>query len=135
MLQGIILLDNIDENYQFRFGVGASIYSAETWNYQSKMDSITRIKTVYYQKSKTETIGGIATRLDFMAKDYQHLLAHLFNSLMNRYLETLGSRYQLFKSIFLRFDANAYFKVFASSPHPWENKSFFLPMARFIINF
>jgi len=127
---------NIDENYQFRFGVGASIYSAETWNYQSKMDSITRIKTVYYQKSKTETIGGIATRLDFMAKG----LSTPFGASIQFFDESLFGNAWLQIPIvqnrfFLRFDANAYFKVFASSPHPWENKSFFLPMARFIINF
>lgn len=127
---------NVDENYLFRFGVGASIYSAETWNYQTEMDSITRLKTVDYKKAKTETIGGIATRLDFMAKG----LTTPFGASIQFFDESLFGKIWLQipvvqNRLFIRLDANAYFKVFASSPRAWENKSFFLPMARVIINF
>ena len=127
---------DVDENYMFRFGVGASIYSAETWNYQSEMDSITRLKTVNYKKAKSETIGGIATRLDFMAKG----LTTPFGASIQFFDESLFGKVWLQipvveNRLFIRLDANAYFKVFASAPRVWENKSFFLPMARVIINF
>lgn len=127
---------NVDENYLFRFGVGASIYSAETWNYQVETDPITRLETLSYKKAKTETIGGIATRLDFMAKGLTTPIGASIQFFDESLYGNIWLQIPVVKNrLFIRFDANGYFKVFASSPRAWENKSFFLPMARVIINF
>jgi len=126
---------SVDNNYWFRFGVGGSIYSAEYWNYTESTDPNTQEQQLNYSKVKSETIGGLSGRFEFMAKSVQTP----FGGSLQYFDEAMGANLWLQIPVIpmtfaLRLEASGYFVAFRD-PHPWEHSSVFIPQIRFIFNF
>lgn len=126
----------IDENYLLRFGLGGTIYGVEKWYNNLVIDPDTRRNSISYEMLSEETVGGISGRIDFMARK----VATPFGITAQYFDEGLYTNIWLQvpiveNTVSLRLDAKGYFKAFSNNPREWENKSVFMPMARFIVNF
>lgn len=125
---------NIDEDYLLRFGLGGTLYSVESWG--NFLDTSSRTSKLGYQKNKTETVGGVSGRVDFMAKGNATpygLSAMYFD-------ETIGIsawlQIPVIDNVFaLRLEANGYAVAFKGDSRIWENSSIFTPMLRIVYNF
>ena len=123
----------IDNNYWLRFGLGGTVYSAEYWNYEIPTTGETT--TIEYTKSKTETIGGVSGKIEFMSKN----ISTPFGASVQYFDEALGMKLWLAipvvdNTFAIRLDASGYFTLFRD-PHPWEHSSVLVPQIRFIFNF
>ncbi len=126
----------VDEDYILRFGLGASIYSAETWHYFTEKDSETKLEKSVFKNAKSETVGGITGKIDFMAKGLSTPIGGSIQYFDEALYANLWLQIPMIKNrMYFRLDAKGYFKAFTSTPHPWENQSVFIPMARIILNF
>jgi hypothetical protein len=128
---------SIDEDYLIRFGLGGTVYNVESWYNKVTEDAITGDRSVALAKFHTETIGGISGRVDFMVRN----VVTPFGASAQYFDEGIYTNIWLSipvidNTLAIRLDAKGYFNsVFRNTPHPWENKSVFIPMARFIITF
>ncbi len=125
----------IDEDHLLRLGLGATVYALEYWRYQLKQPEDPRedVKVVF-RRAKTETIGGISGRLEYMARKFPTP----FGGSIQYFDEALsfGAWLQvpIIAQVAVRLDAKAYIVAFRD-PHPWENKSVFIPSLSFVLNF
>lgn len=127
---------SIDENYLLRFGLGGTIYGAEKWYNKLVEDPETRRNSISYEKLNEETVGGISGRFEFMARNVATPFGMSAQYFDEGLYTNIWLQVPLVQNTFsLRLDAKGYFKAFANEPRAWENKSVFIPMARFIINF
>lgn len=124
----------IDEDYFFRFGLGGTFYQVEKWYYD--LDTSNFRRQLVYKNYSTVSNGDVSIRFDFMATNV---------------ITPYGANVQYFNGgvgvgiwlqvpiiknrIALRLDAKGFFNSFKDKPEDWENKGYFIPMARFIINF
>lgn len=60
---------SIDQDYLLRFGIGGSFYNMETWRYSTEFDQDLTPVDVAYGNVESESIGGVALKLDFLAKN------------------------------------------------------------------
>ncbi|MDD3125567.1 MAG: hypothetical protein PHV24_07090 [Candidatus Kapabacteria bacterium] len=125
----------IDNDYYFRFGIGATVYTTEKWlnTLETPED---KDPFINYAKDKSETVGGISGKLEFMTKN----ISTPYGASVQYFDEGLGVnawlQIPIIQNTFaLRLDAKGYFKAFKDNPRAWEKKSVFIPMARFIVNF
>ena len=126
----------IDADYWFRFGIGTSFYNVEKWDYLLNTDQITGLHSYLYSKLSQESIFGISGKIEFMSKN----ILTPFGASLQYFDESIGANIWLQipivkNTLALRLDAKGYFTAFRDKPHDWENKSVFMPMARFIVNF
>lgn len=126
----------IDADYLLRFGLGATVYGVEKWYNKLVEDPDTRRNSISYEMLTDETVGGISGRIDFMARN----VATPFGVTAQYFDEGLYTNLWLQvpvveNTVALRLDAKGYFKAFGNEPREWENKSVFMPTARFIVNF
>ncbi len=127
---------SVDEDYILRFGLGASIYSAETWHYYAEKDPETKITELLFKNAKSETVGGITGKIDFMAKGLSTPIGGSIQYFDEGLYTNLWLQIPMIKNrLHFRLEAKGYFKAFTSTPHLWENQSVFIPMARIILNF
>ncbi len=127
---------SVDEDYILRFGMGASVYSAEKWNYRKEEDPETREPILKFRRAAVETIGGISGKIDFMAKGFSTPIGGTLQYFDEGLYANFWLQIPLIeKRMFLRLDAKGYFKAFTEIPRAWENESVFIPMARIILNF
>lgn len=122
----------IDDDYLLRFGIGGTIYSAETWGY--KLDE-NRENVIMYNK-ESEAIGGLSGRVEFMTKNvvtpYGGMLQYFDEAIMTQ----LWLQIPLVQNtLAFRLDVKGYWTAFRDKLHPWENEGVFIPMARVIVNF
>jgi hypothetical protein len=127
---------SIDEFYMLRFGIGATVYGAETWRDYWEVNEETGDGEVLYKKADDETVGGISMKVEFMATSattpFGASLQYFDESLFaNAWIQIPVIR----DTFFLRFEANGFVAAFKEVLHPWENKGVFLPSARLIFNF
>ncbi len=125
----------IDNDYLFRFGIGGTLYTLERW-YNESVENENNERSIEYKKLKSETIGGISGKVEFMSKN----ISTPYGVSFQYFDEGLGINPWLQIPIIdntfaIRLDAKGYFKAFADNPREWENESVFIPMVRFIINF
>jgi hypothetical protein len=126
----------IDDNYLLRFGLGGTIYGAERWYNRLVEDPGTRRNSISYEKLSDEAVGGISGRIEFMARNVATPFGMSAQYFDEGLYTNIWLQVPLVQNTFsLRLDAKGYFKAFANEPRAWENKSVFIPMARFIVNF
>ncbi len=135
----------IDSGNYFRFRIGGSMYSMETWAKEigtERIDTLlgstrkgdTTLTVDTYKKVGTKTIGGVSVRIDYMSMyvstPYGFGLQYFDDALYgNAWLlipisPSLGVRVEgVFTTPVLR------------NPYDWENKTTFVPTARIIYNF
>jgi len=126
----------VDADYWFRFGIGTTYYNVESWDYLLGMDQNTGKTTFTFVKQKQESVFGISGKIEFMSKN----ILTPFGASVQYFDESIGANIWLQipivkNTLALRLDAKGYFTAFKDKPHDWENKSVFMPMARFIVNF
>ena len=126
---------SIDESYLFRFGIGGTIYGAETWRDYQERDEFEET-IIKYKKSNTETIGGISMKVEFMSRD----ISTPFGATLQYFDESLFANAWIqipivTDAFFIRFEAKGFISAFKETLHPWENKSVFMPSVRLIFSF
>jgi hypothetical protein len=126
----------IDEDYQFRFGIGGTAYTVERWYYPLVENKETLEKKVEFKKLKQETIGGVSGKVEFMTKNVKTP----YGASVQYFDEGLGVnawlQIPIIQNTFaVRLDVRGNFKAFKDQPRDWENESVFIPMVRFIVNF
>ncbi len=125
----------IDEDHLLRLGLGGTVYIMEYWRYQLQepLDQ-TREPEVVFQKVKTETIGGLSGRIDYMARKFPTP----YGGSIQYFDETLSFsawlQVPVMSQFAVRLDAKAYVVAFRD-PHPWENRSVFIPSVSLVLNF
>lgn len=127
----------IDQDYLFRFGIGGTVYTAERWN--NFIDTVNAEELdikLGFRSTETTTVGGVSGRIDFMAKN----IMTPYGASMQYFDEGVGVNAWLQLPIVpntfsVRLEANGYYKAFKDNPRPWENRSVFIPTARFIVFF
>ncbi len=124
----------IDNDYLFRFGLGATFYLVEKWFYD--LDTADFRRSLLFKKYDEVAVGDISIRIDFMAQN----IATPFGANLQYFNGGIGGGVWLQVPIvkntfFLRIDGRGYFVPFKDKPEEWENKGYFLPMVRFIVNF
>ena len=124
----------VDEDYWFRFGIGASMYTAEKWIYI--IDPASPTPKLLFKKMGDETVAGISGRIEFMTTNaitpfggsVQYFDEALYGNLWLQ-IPVIGN------SLALRLDTKAFFPAFRKTVRPWEVESMFIPMARIIVSF
>lgn len=143
----------IDDNYLFRFGIGGTVYTAERWmNFIDTVDIDEGEIKLGFKSTNSITVGGVSGKVDFMAKNietpYGGSIQYFDEGIgMNLWLQLpiisksipVGGGEDSFplrvNSFSIRLEANGYYKAFKDNPRPWENRSVFIPTARFIVFF
>lgn len=124
----------IDNDYLFRFGLGATFYLVEKWYFD--LDTADFRRNLLFKKYDEVSVGDISIRIDFMAQN----IATPFGANLQYFNGGIGGGIWMQVPIvkntfFLRLDGRGYFVPFKDKPEEWENKAYFLPMVRFIVNF
>lgn len=126
----------VDKDYMFRFGIGGSVYSVESWYNKlsvTENDGIEKREAVF-TKRETETIGGISGRIEYMtvntATPYGFALQYFDESVSGN----LWLQIPFTHAVAVRLDGKASAPVFRDA-HKWENSNVFIPSARLIWNF
>ena len=125
---------SVDNDYWFRFGIGGTVYTAETWYYKEALD-VNEEPVLEYAKLKTQTLGSMSGKFEFMARNIQTP----FGASVQYFDEAIGAKIWLQIPVIsnmmsIRFDADGYFVAFRD-PHVWEETSVFMPQLRLIFNF
>lgn len=127
----------IDQDYLFRFGIGGTVYTAEKWmNFIDSTNVGEGELKLGFHDTETYTVGGVSGRVDFMAKN----IMTPYGASLQYFDEGIGVNAWLQLPIVantfsVRLEANGYYKAFKDNPRPWENRSVFIPTARFIVFF
>lgn len=122
----------IDNDYLFRFGIGGTVYNVEYW-YNKLVIQPDLTNIVQFTKLKSETVGGISGRIEFMSTN----ITTPFGMKLQYFDESLSGNIWLqipvIPNMFsVRLDAQGYVVAFSNTPHPWESRSIFLPTVRCI---
>ncbi len=124
----------IDDNYLFRFGLGATFYQVEKWFYDLDTSNFRRKLT--FKKYDEVSVGDVSIRIDFMSTN----IATPFGVNLQYFNGGIGGGIWLQVPIIrntlaMRIDGRGYFVPFKDKQEDWENKGYFVPMVRFIVNF
>jgi len=124
----------IDNNYLFRFGLGGTFYQVEQWYYD--LDTANLRRRLVFKKYDEKAVGDVSIRVDFMSTD----IATPFGANLQYFNGGIGGGVWLqvpiiHNTLYLRLDGRGYFVPFKDKPDEWENKGYFIPMARFILTF
>ena len=124
----------IDNNYLFRFGLGGTFYQVEQWYYD--LDTANLRRRLVFKKYDEKAVGDVSIRVDFMSTD----IATPFGANLQYFNGGIGGGVWLQvpiirNTLYLRLDGRGYFVPFKDKPDEWENKGYFIPMARFILTF
>jgi len=126
---------DIDEDYLLRFGIGGSVYTMESWKYDVIRDNDNGIVDSQFMNDNTELVGGISGKVDFMVRN----TPTPYGASMNYFDESLNLN--LFvqfpvveNMLYLKLKANGIVYI-RENLRPWENGSFFMPMANIIYVF
>ena len=124
----------IDNNYLFRFGLGGTFYQGEQWYYD--LDTANLRRRIVFKKYDEKSVGDVSIRVDFMSTD----IATPFGANVQYFNGGIGGGVWLQvpiirNTLYLRLDGRGYFVPFKDKPDEWENKGYFIPMARFILTF
>lgn len=123
----------IDENYKFRFGLGATVYGAEAWS--STPTSTDFERTLLYEKRNTETVGGLTMKADFMVSNSSTPWGATLQYFDSGLYGDIWMQVPVVENMFsIRLDAKGFFKAF-DDPRAWENESVVIPSVRFIMFF
>ncbi|MGA0044885.1 MAG: PDZ domain-containing protein [Candidatus Kapaibacteriota bacterium] len=125
---------SIDEGFQFRFGLGPTMYIAETW---STREDTLNPQEVLYEEIDSETIFDFSGRIEFMSTSGRTP----FGGSINYFDRTLGGnlyfQFPIVQSsalLALRLEGQ-WFWTAMRDPRPWEQSTVFIPTARIVWNF
>lgn len=125
---------SIDEGFQFRFGLGPTMYIAETWTTQQ---DTTSPQDVVFNDIESETIFDFSGRIEFMSTSGRTP----FGGSINYFDRTLGGnlyfQFPIVQStslLALRLEGQ-WFWTAMRDPRPWEQQTVFIPTARLVWNF
>lgn len=126
----------IDDDYWLRFGLGGTSYTTERWYNKAEENEEDGEIDINFVKKESENVTGISAKFDFMSKaaktPYGASVQYFDESLYTN----IWLQIPIIKNKFaLRLDAKGYITAFKDKPRAWENKSVFMPMARFIVTF
>lgn len=124
----------IDDDYYFRLGLGGTFYQIEKWYYN--IDTTDFRRRLFFEKYDEVSNADVSIRFDFMSTN----IITPFGANIQYFNGGIGASVWLQVPIIanrlaLRLDAKGFFNSFKDKPEEWENKSYFVPMARIIINF
>lgn len=124
----------IDEDYYFRLGLGGTFFQIEKWYFN--IDTANFRRRLVFEKYDEISNGDVSVRFDFMSTN----IVTPFGANIQYFNGGIGAGVWLQVPIIanrfaLRLDAKGFFNSFKDKPEEWENKGYFLPMARIIINF
>ncbi len=126
----------IDDDYMLRFGLGGTMYMMEKWFNNLIVDPETRDSKIKYEMLDDETIGGVSGRIELMTRNVATPYGASIQYFDEALYTNLWLQVPIVENTFsIRIDAKGYFKAFTNTPRIWENKSVFIPMVRFIVNF
>ncbi len=127
----------VDKDYMFRFGIGGSVYSVESWYNQINIieeDGVEVDREGVFTKRKSETIGGISGRIEYMTINtptpYGFALQYFDEAISGN----VWLQIPIVSTLAVRLDGKAFAPAFRDA-HPWENSNVFIPSARVIWNF
>ncbi len=127
----------VDKDYMFRFGIGGSVYSVETWYNQLDVveeDGLAVGQQGVFTKRKSETIGGISGRIEYMTINtptpYGFALQYFDEAISGN----IWLQIPIVSTLAVRLDGKAFAPAFRDA-HLWENSNVFIPSARVIWNF
>ncbi len=124
----------IDQDYMFRFGVGGTVYGVEKWN--NSVDSSESGEKLIYSQYDEETIGGMSAKVEFMATYVTTPYGMTVQYFDERLFGNIWLQIPIVENtLALRLDAKAFAPLFEDEEHGWETGGYFIPMARFIVNF
>lgn len=124
----------IDNDYLFRFGLGATFYKVEKWFYD--LDTADFRRKLVFRKHDEVSVGDVSIKIDFMATN----IATPFGANIQYFNGGIGGgiwmQVPIIKNtLSLRLDGRGYFVPFKDKQEEWENKGYFVPMVRLIVNF
>ncbi|MGQ9819289.1 MAG: hypothetical protein ACUVQ1_05120 [Candidatus Kapaibacteriales bacterium] len=124
----------IDEYYYFRLGLGGTFYKIEKW--YVNLDTTNFRRKLVYEKYDEISNGDVSIRFDFMSTN----IVTPFGANIQYFNGGIGAGVWLqvpiiANSLALRLDATGFFNSFKDKPEEWENKGYFVPMVRIIVNF
>lgn len=124
----------IDEDYYFRLGLGGTFFQIEKWYFN--IDTTNLRRRLVFEKYDEIFNGDVSIRFDFMSTN----IVTPFGANIQYFNGGIGAGVWLQVPIIanrfaLRLDAKGFFNSFKDNPEEWENKGYFIPMARIIINF
>lgn len=123
----------VDKQYFFRFKLGGTLYGAETW--AERTDTVEgRTIVRRFAREETETVGGISGGIDFMATDVSTPYGFSMQYFDGSLLGSVWLQIPVTRSLALRFDGRV-FACLLRDPHPWEQRTLFLPSVHLVLNF
>lgn len=123
----------VDENYLFRFGLGGTLYSVESWSMDKPKDP-NSTDTLAFQKIAEETVGNISIKFEFMLKSATLPMGASLQYFDESISANIWAQAPIIDNLlYFRFDLNGYFAAFKNNPRLWENQNVFIPTGRFII--
>jgi hypothetical protein len=126
---------DIDEDYLLRFGIGGSIYTMEEWKHDITRDDLNIPNGSMFSNNSTEAVGGISGKVDFMVRN----TTTPYGASMNYFDESLNLnlfvQFPVIENmLYLKLKANGIVYL-RENLRPWENGSYFMPMANIIYVF
>lgn len=128
----------IDEDFQFRVGIGAASYAVETWNNEvqrkglNETDSVNALK---FKKFDSESIGGLSLKLEFLSSSpttpYGARLQYFDNNLIASTWLQVG----VAEDFYLKLTASGFTSSLKNSKRNWELESYFVPNIKLIYYF
>ena len=119
----------IDKDFTFRMRLGGTVYGMETWS-----DVYAGTDSAGYQKTKSETVGGVSGRVDFMTTAWSTPLGFSLSYFDEAMLGIVWLQVPVMKNFALRLDASVFTPVFRDA-RLWEQDAVVMPSLRFIFNF
>lgn len=125
----------IDEDHLLRFGLGGTVYSIEHWRYRlEEEENSTASPQVVFRKVKSEPIGGISGRVEYLARKFPTPFGGSIQYFDESLFFSAWIQVPVVRALAFRIDAKGYVIPFRD-PHPWENYSVFIPSLSLILNF
>lgn len=125
----------LDDDFLFRFGLGPTMYVAETWS--TERDSTNSETGVRYARTADKTVVDFSGRVEFMSVGGRTP----FGASLSYFDRTLGGnlffQFPIIESqslVALRLEGQ-WFWAAMRDPRPWEVETVFIPTARIVWNF
>lgn len=136
---------SIDSGNFFRFRIGGSIYTRETWTKESgntKIDTLrngvsigdTSFVLNTYKKTNSKAIGGVSVRMDYMSMYVTTPYGFSLQYFDDAVLANAWMMVPINPNLGIRFDGTIATPLLRD-PYEWENPSTFVPSVRVIYNF
>jgi hypothetical protein len=126
----------IDKDFIFRMRLGGTVYGMETWADETTVseDPVIPDTTTTFKKVKSENIGGISGRVDFMTTSWSTPIGFSISYFDESLLSLAWLQIPVMPTFAIRIDAQVFAPILRD-PRPWETSAVVIPSMRFIFNF